>query len=65
MVGIHLNGPSPFTFGEPLDLDGLDAADRERADRFNRFQTEGMGYLQIQSTRPQTLAYGLNDSPVG
>ena len=24
-----------------------------------------MGYAQIQSTRPMTLAYGLNDSPVG
>ena len=23
------------------------------------------GYIQIQGTRPQTLAYGLNDSPVG
>ena len=24
-----------------------------------------LGYLHLQSTRPQTLAYGLNDSPVG
>ncbi len=24
-----------------------------------------MGYLQIQSTRPQTLAYALTDSPIG
>ena len=24
-----------------------------------------MGYLQIQGTRPKTLAYGLTDSPVG
>src|SRR5207237_1163123 len=27
-------------------------------------QTEG-GYAMIQSTKPQTLAYGLNDSPAG
>jgi len=26
---------------------------------------DGMGYLQIQTTRPQTLAYALTDSPVG
>jgi microsomal epoxide hydrolase len=26
---------------------------------------EETGYMQIQSTRPQTLAYGLTDSPVG
>jgi epoxide hydrolase len=24
-----------------------------------------MGYMQIQATRPKTLAYGLTDSPVG
>ena len=29
-----------------------------------RFFQEG-GYVMIQSTKPQTLAYGLNDSPVG
>jgi epoxide hydrolase len=23
------------------------------------------GYMKLQSTRPQTLAYGLTDSPVG
>ena len=26
---------------------------------------EEFGYIAIQSTRPQTLAYGLTDSPVG
>lgn len=26
---------------------------------------DGMGSFQVQSTRPQTLAYGLTDSPVG
>ena len=25
----------------------------------------GMGYMKQQSTRPQTLGYGLSDSPVG
>jgi epoxide hydrolase len=30
-----------------------------------RFQTTGTGYQAIQSTKPQSLAYGLNDSPVG
>ena len=27
--------------------------------------TDVQGYIQIQSTRPQTLAYALTDSPVG
>ena len=29
------------------------------------YQAEGSGYAAIHGTRPQTLAYGLNDSPVG
>lgn len=33
--------------------------------RLGTFTSDGYGYLQIQSTRPQTLAYGLTDSPVG
>ena len=43
-----------------LDLDGLAPADRARAERFNRFRDDGIGYLAMQSTRPQTLAYSLN-----
>jgi hypothetical protein len=48
-----------------VPLDGLSEADQVRAERFNRFQTEGMAYLQLQSTRPRTLGYALTDSPVG
>ena len=33
--------------------------------RANLYFTEGAGYMQIQSTKPQTLAYGLTDSAVG
>jgi hypothetical protein len=52
-------------FGPPVELDGLSAADKARAGRFNEYQADGIGYLHMQSTRPQTLAYALNDSPVG
>jgi hypothetical protein len=30
----------------------------------NAFQTEGSGYLAIQNSRPQTIGYGLTDSPL-
>jgi len=46
-------------------LDGLSASDRARTERFNQLMDEGFGYLVLQSTRPQTLAYLLNDSPIG
>jgi pimeloyl-ACP methyl ester carboxylesterase len=66
VAGVHLAGTvAAMPFGAPLAIDGLSEADQERARRFNRFQAEGLGYLHLQATRPQTLAYSLNDSPVG
>ena len=65
VVGIHLTGTSAgMPFGPPIPLDGLAPEDRVRAEHFNTFQTDGLGYLHLQSTRPQTLSYGLTDSPV-
>jgi pimeloyl-ACP methyl ester carboxylesterase len=66
VVGVHLSGTGASApFGPALELGGLSAADRARAEKFNRFRDEGIGYLVLQSTRPQTLAYSLNDSPTG
>lgn len=65
VVGTHVNGPGPFPFAPPLSLDGLSAPDRVRAERYNKFQADGLGYLHLQATRPQTIAYSLTDSPVG
>jgi epoxide hydrolase len=65
VLATHINGPAYFPFGPPLDPAGLSAADAARAERFNRFRADGLGYLHLQATRPQTLAYSLNDSPVG
>ena len=66
VVGVHITGTGASTpFGPPVELDGLSPADRARAERFNRFRDDGLGYLTMQATRPQTLAYSLNDSPVG
>ncbi|WP_129668830.1 epoxide hydrolase family protein [Phytoactinopolyspora endophytica] len=64
VVATHTNGPVPFPFGPPAELDGLSDDEQIRAERFNQFQSDGLGYLHLQSTRPQTIAYGLNDSPV-
>jgi epoxide hydrolase len=66
VVGTHLTGTvAAMPFGPSVELDGLSQADRVRGERFNAFQAEGIGYLHIQATRPQTLAYSLNDSPIG
>ncbi|TDC47011.1 epoxide hydrolase [Jiangella ureilytica] len=65
VIGTHVNGPAPYPFGPPAELDGLSDAEKARAERFNAFREDGIGYLVQQATRPQTLAYGLADSPVG
>jgi hypothetical protein len=66
VVGIHLTGTTAaMPFGPPLDVERFDGTDRDRAERFNRYQEEGIGYLHQQATKPQTLGYLLTDSPVG
>jgi pimeloyl-ACP methyl ester carboxylesterase len=63
VVAVHINGPGPYPFGPALALTGLSDVDRARAERFNAFREDGLGYLHLQSTRPATLAYALTDSP--
>jgi pimeloyl-ACP methyl ester carboxylesterase len=65
VVGVHLSGTAAGTpFGPALDPEQFEGIDRSRAERFNKFREDGTGYIAIQSTRPQTIAYALNDSPV-
>lgn len=39
--------------------------EKARIARLGVFMAEGNGYFQIQATRPSTLGFALNDSPVG
>lgn len=71
VVGVHVTSdpPSAVSFatfsGDPAASPGLSEAERERVERMKQTSADDMGYLQIQSTRPQTLAYALADSAVG
>ena len=62
LAGIHVNNLLTFPSGQ---LDDLSDADQGRLKLMQRWQNEMAGYASIQSTRPQTLAYALTDSPVG
>jgi epoxide hydrolase len=68
VVGVHTNGgPGGFP-SVPLPEDvlkTLSPIERDRIARVEAFMAEEFGYIAIQSTRPQTLGYGLTDSPVG
>lgn len=65
VVGVHVNALVTFPSDDPADLDGLTADEHERLARLQTFVDDGMGFAAIQGTRPQTLAYGLTDSPAG
>jgi epoxide hydrolase len=62
LIGVHLNMLAPYAPDAPADLS---EQDRERIERLRVFRRAGSGYGAIQSTRPQTVAYGLTDSPAG
>lgn len=62
-AGIHLNMP----LGRPPKGGGGEASedDQKAFARLDYYQKWDSGYAKQQSTRPQTLGYGLVDSPVG
>ncbi|XVQ10952.1 epoxide hydrolase family protein [Spirillospora sp. CA-255316] len=61
VTGLHLNYLPTPSGGDEGDLTEEEQA---RLDRMKRYLAEPAGYWRMQSTRPQTLAYGLSDSPV-
>jgi pimeloyl-ACP methyl ester carboxylesterase len=64
MIGIHLSNLeiSPSTGPEARPFS---AAEKTYLERNEAFWQAEYGYKAIQSTKPQTLGYGLNDSPAG
>ena len=72
VIGVHLNLiPGAGATSEPTEeeLAALEPAERERTwaswHRFEAWLKEKQGYADLLSTRPQTVAYALTDSPVG
>ena len=71
VVGVHLNS-DPLAVaavalppGDEADKAAVTDAHRASLEWMRRFQADGLGYLELQRTRPQTVAYALTDSPVG
>lgn len=65
LIGVHLMQIFAFPSGDPAELAALTDADRQSlAGTTADFQSKS-GYQKIQQTRPQTLGYGLTDSPAG
>jgi pimeloyl-ACP methyl ester carboxylesterase len=62
LAGIHLNF---FPVFQPPVGDPPTAEEQVALDRLQRFFNDGAGFVSQQSTRPQTVGYGLTDSPMG
>jgi pimeloyl-ACP methyl ester carboxylesterase len=72
VIGVHLNlvvAAQATQEPTPQELASVDAHERARWlaswERAQEWDREQDGYGVVQSTRPQTLAYGLTDSPTG
>jgi hypothetical protein len=61
LAGIHLNMPVAVPAFPPTDE--LTESERTARSDFARHRKWGSGYSNVQSTRPQTVGYGLLDSP--
>ena len=65
VIALHLN----FILGKPADMAnpmaGLNEQELKEMEWKRNYDAHESGYQAIQGTKPQTLAYGLTDSPAG
>ncbi|NUS44161.1 MAG: epoxide hydrolase [Mycobacteriaceae bacterium] len=62
LIGLHVNAYVAFP---DENMAGLTDKEQARLATIDRFMKDGIGFNIIMSTRPQTIAASLDDSPVG
>jgi pimeloyl-ACP methyl ester carboxylesterase len=67
LVGIHLIGGAPLDWisKPPPGPEDYDDEERAFAELSAKAVAQEAGYFAIQTTKPQTLAFALEDSPIG
>ena len=69
VIGVHLNAATmgfiPFGPVSPEEIATFTDGEKVRLQRVQRFMAEHFGFNVMQSSRPQSLAYGISDSPAG
>ena len=65
VIGIHANALVTFPTGDPADLAALTEPEQQRLKAMKNFQDDMSAYMQLQGSRPQTIAHALADSPAG
>lgn len=69
VIGAHTsNDPTSLALTGMLSMvpvDMLPEVEKAQVEKWKAYAEDGKGYLQLQSTRPETIGFALNDSPVG
>ena len=72
LVGVHVSTDMPsilwyasFTGNDPMKNPNFSDTEKEALQELMQKGGEDGGYLEIQRTRPSTIGYLLNDSPIG
>ncbi len=65
LTGIHLTDVGIIRGIMTANDNDLSAEEKQYKRDAGQWITQEGGYMSIQSTKPQTIAYGLSDSPVG
>lgn len=63
-LGLHVQQLFAFPSGDPAEFEKLEPKDYAALEHMEWFQSVG-GYNAINASRPQTVAVGISDSPVG
>jgi pimeloyl-ACP methyl ester carboxylesterase len=64
-VGIHVTQIFSFPSGSPEEMATLTAEEKSQLETLQWFLNNKMSFNQLMSQQPQTLAFALQDSPVG
>lgn len=68
VMGAHTsNDPTSLALTGMLSMvpvDMLPETEKAQVEKWKAYAEDGKGYLQLQSTRPETIGFGLSDSPV-
>jgi pimeloyl-ACP methyl ester carboxylesterase len=65
LIGVHLLQIFAFPSGDPEEFARVSDVDNDSLSGLTADFQSKAGYQKIQQTRPQTLGYGLTDSPAG
>ncbi|BDT92153.1 microsomal epoxide hydrolase [Nocardia sputorum] len=65
VLGVHVNALVTFPTGDPADMAALTGAEKARLAAMKKFQDAGSAYMNLQGSRPNTIAQLLADSPAG